>query len=392
MFINQLRQKIGVTFGNPETTTGGNALKFYASMRLDVRRIGQVKIGDEFVGGRTRVKLAKNKMAPPFTEAEFEIRYGTGVDVAAELIDLGLARGLVEKSGNHLSFAGTQLGSTCNYFCNEFGKCEPTMCIELQAACDSDGAPCCSAVSCAKGDSDEARCCDRGNDPCESSDECCAGLECATWEGRNISRCEAIEQPRKEIATRANDRARAATNTLPRPDRASALTVTSGRARASPRLHRPNVDHLPALLAQQRRGGRAAPTGAAIHHDLTVRRELTAARAQGVDGDVDSAREVTPRELAGAAHVEQDRPALDRGARLGRCHALRLRRAARCHAQRQRHVRTLPPLSFCSFHVVSPWKRVEQRSCQRPLAAKTRASARGGRGSPRGRCILCVSS
>jgi recombination protein RecA len=111
MFINQLRQKIGVTFGNPETTTGGNALKFYASMRFDVRRIGQVKIGDELVGGRTRVKIAKNKMAPPFTEAEFEIRYGTGVDTLAELIDLGLSRGLVEKSGNHLSFAGTTLGN-----------------------------------------------------------------------------------------------------------------------------------------------------------------------------------------------------------------------------------------------------------------------------------------
>ena len=111
MFINQLRQKIGVTFGNPETTTGGNALKFYASMRLDVRRIGQVKIGDELVGGRTRVKLAKNKCAPPFTEAEFEIRYGTGVDTLAELIDLGMSRGLIEKSGNHLSFAGTTLGN-----------------------------------------------------------------------------------------------------------------------------------------------------------------------------------------------------------------------------------------------------------------------------------------
>ena len=111
MFINQLRQKIGVTFGNPETTTGGNALKFYASMRLDVRRIGQVKVGDELVGGRTRVKIAKNKCAPPFTEAEFEIRYGTGVDTLAELIDLGLSRGLVEKSGNHLSFAGTTLGN-----------------------------------------------------------------------------------------------------------------------------------------------------------------------------------------------------------------------------------------------------------------------------------------
>ena len=111
MFINQLRQKIGVTFGNPETTTGGNALKFYASMRLDVRRIGQVKIGDELVGGKTRVKMAKNKCAPPFCEAEFEIRYGTGVDSLAELIDLGLARGLLEKSGNHLSFAGTTLGN-----------------------------------------------------------------------------------------------------------------------------------------------------------------------------------------------------------------------------------------------------------------------------------------
>src|SRR4029077_19708962 len=107
MFINQLRQKIGVTFGSPETTTGGNALKFYASMRLDVRRIGQVKIGDEIVGGRTRVKLAKNKCAPPFTEAEFYIRWGTGVATISELVDLGIVRGLVDKAGNHLSFAGS---------------------------------------------------------------------------------------------------------------------------------------------------------------------------------------------------------------------------------------------------------------------------------------------
>ncbi|HEY2367783.1 MAG TPA: recombinase RecA [Polyangiaceae bacterium] len=111
MFINQLRQKIGVTFGSPETTTGGNALKFYASMRLDVRRIGQVKIGDEIVGGRTRVKLAKNKCAPPFCEAEFEIRYGTGVDNLGELLDLGIARGLVDKNGNHHTFAGTAMGN-----------------------------------------------------------------------------------------------------------------------------------------------------------------------------------------------------------------------------------------------------------------------------------------
>jgi recombination protein RecA len=111
MFINQLRQKIGVVFGNPETTTGGNALKFYASMRLDVRRIGQVKVGDELVGGRTRVKLAKNKMAAPFCEAEFDIRYGVGVDACSELIDLGMARGIIEKNGNHLSFAGATLGN-----------------------------------------------------------------------------------------------------------------------------------------------------------------------------------------------------------------------------------------------------------------------------------------
>lgn len=111
LFLNQLRHKIGVTFGSPETTTGGNALKFYASMRLDVRRIGQVKVGDELLGGRTRVKIVKNKCAPPFTEAEFEIRWGTGVDPASELLDLGLTRGLVDKSGNHLSFGGSALGN-----------------------------------------------------------------------------------------------------------------------------------------------------------------------------------------------------------------------------------------------------------------------------------------
>jgi recombination protein RecA len=111
LFLNQLRHKIGVTFGSPETTTGGNALKFYASMRLDVRRIGQVKVGDEPVGGRTRVKIAKNKCAPPFTEAEFEIRWGTGVDALAELIDLGLTRELIDKTGNHLAFAGSPLGN-----------------------------------------------------------------------------------------------------------------------------------------------------------------------------------------------------------------------------------------------------------------------------------------
>lgn len=111
IFINQLRQKIGVMFGNPETTTGGNALKFYASMRLDVRRIGALKVGDEVLGNRVRVKMAKNKCSPPFTEAEFDLRYGQGIDRVAELIDLGLERGVLEKSGNHIRFGEQALGN-----------------------------------------------------------------------------------------------------------------------------------------------------------------------------------------------------------------------------------------------------------------------------------------
>jgi recombination protein RecA len=110
MFINQLRQKIGVVFGNPETTTGGNALKFYASVRLDVRRIGSVKVGEDAIGNRTRVKVVKNKCSPPFQEAEFEIRWGTGIDPAVDLLDLAIARGVVDKSGAHLTFAGEHIG------------------------------------------------------------------------------------------------------------------------------------------------------------------------------------------------------------------------------------------------------------------------------------------
>jgi recombination protein RecA len=110
LFINQIRMKIGVMFGNPETTTGGNALKFYASVRLDIRRIGAVKEGDEVVGSRTRVKVVKNKVAPPFRQAEFDIRYGVGVDRLAEAVDLGVERGLVEKSGAHFSLGGESIG------------------------------------------------------------------------------------------------------------------------------------------------------------------------------------------------------------------------------------------------------------------------------------------
>jgi recombination protein RecA len=110
IFINQIRMKIGVMFGSPETTTGGNALKFYASVRLDIRRIGAIKNGEEVVGNQTRVKVVKNKVAPPFREAEFEIMYGQGISRNGELIDIGVANGLVEKSGSWYSYNGERIG------------------------------------------------------------------------------------------------------------------------------------------------------------------------------------------------------------------------------------------------------------------------------------------
>ncbi|MGD8980751.1 MAG: recombinase RecA [Desulfobacterales bacterium] len=110
IFINQIRMKIGVVFGNPETTTGGNALKFYASVRLDIRRIGSIKDGQEIVGNRTRVRVVKNKMAPPFTEAEFDILYGEGISQTADLIDTGVMAGIIEKSGSWYSYDGERVG------------------------------------------------------------------------------------------------------------------------------------------------------------------------------------------------------------------------------------------------------------------------------------------
>jgi recombination protein RecA len=110
IFINQIRMKIGVMFGNPETTTGGNALKFYASVRLDIRRIGALKNGEEVIGNQTRVKVVKNKVAPPFREAEFEIMYGAGISRSGELIDIGVAQGLVEKAGSWYSYNGERIG------------------------------------------------------------------------------------------------------------------------------------------------------------------------------------------------------------------------------------------------------------------------------------------
>jgi len=110
IFINQIRMKIGVMFGSPETTTGGNALKFYSSVRMDIRRIGAVKRGDEIVGNETRVKVVKNKMAPPFRQTEFEILYGEGTSREGELIDLGVANGLVDKAGAWYSCNGDRIG------------------------------------------------------------------------------------------------------------------------------------------------------------------------------------------------------------------------------------------------------------------------------------------
>ncbi len=110
VFINQIRMKIGVMFGNPETTTGGNALKFYSSVRLDIRRIGSVKEGDEAVGNETRVKVVKNKVAPPFRQAEFQIMYGTGINRLAEIIDMGVKEGFVDKSGAWYSYNGDKIG------------------------------------------------------------------------------------------------------------------------------------------------------------------------------------------------------------------------------------------------------------------------------------------
>lgn len=120
VFINQIRMKIGVMFGSPETTTGGNALKFYASMRFDIRRVGAIKQGEAVVGSRTRVKIVKNKMAAPFREAEFDIMYGEGVNKLGEIVDLGAEAGVIEKSGAWYSFEGTRIGqgrdNVCAYF------------------------------------------------------------------------------------------------------------------------------------------------------------------------------------------------------------------------------------------------------------------------------------
>ena len=130
IFINQIRMKIGVMFGSPETTTGGNALKFYASIRLDIRRIGQVKEGDEIVGSETRVKVVKNKMAPPFREALFQILYGKGVNHLGELVDLAVAQELVQKAGAWYSYQSNKIGQGKNNVIRHLEE-NPALAIEL---------------------------------------------------------------------------------------------------------------------------------------------------------------------------------------------------------------------------------------------------------------------
>ncbi len=132
IFINQIRMKIGVMFGNPETTTGGNALKFYSSVRLDIRRIGAIKKGDEITGNETRVKVVKNKMAPPFKKAEFQILYGEGISREAELIDIGVQLGFVEKSGAWYSYGPDRIGQGKDNV-REFLKQNPDIASEIEA-------------------------------------------------------------------------------------------------------------------------------------------------------------------------------------------------------------------------------------------------------------------
>jgi len=132
IFINQIRMKIGVMFGNPETTTGGNALKFYASVRMDIRRIGSIKKGDEITGSETRVKVVKNKMAPPFKQAEFQILYGEGISREGELIDLGVQHGIVEKSGAWYSYGPDRIGQGKENV-REFLKQNPDIAADIEA-------------------------------------------------------------------------------------------------------------------------------------------------------------------------------------------------------------------------------------------------------------------
>ncbi len=133
VFINQIRMKIGVMYGSPETTTGGNALKFYASVRLDIRRTGSVKRGDEIIGNNVRVKVVKNKVAPPFREVEFDIMYGEGISKLGEIIDLGVKAGVIEKSGSWFSYSSQRIGQGRDNV-RDFLKANPDIAADIEKA------------------------------------------------------------------------------------------------------------------------------------------------------------------------------------------------------------------------------------------------------------------
>ncbi len=155
IFINQIRMKIGVMFGNPETTSGGNALKFYASVRLDIRRIGQIKDKDDIVGSQTRVKVVKNKVAPPFKTVEFDIMYGEGISKTGELVDLGVKAGIVEKSGTWFSYGETRIGQGRENAKN-FLKANPEIAANIEKAIRSNAGLVSEAMLAADGDDEVA--------------------------------------------------------------------------------------------------------------------------------------------------------------------------------------------------------------------------------------------
>ncbi len=154
IFINQIRMKIGVMFGNPETTTGGNALKFYASVRLDIRRIGQIKNGEDVVGNQTRVKVVKNKVAPPFKVVEFDIIYGEGVSKMGELIDLGVKANIVDKSGSWFSYEGERIGQGREN-AKTFLKANPEVANRIETALRAASGHLASVMATKPGDDDE---------------------------------------------------------------------------------------------------------------------------------------------------------------------------------------------------------------------------------------------
>jgi recombination protein RecA len=155
IFINQIRMKIGVMFGSPETTTGGNALKFYASVRLDIRRIGAIKKGEDVVGNQTRVKVVKNKVAPPFKQVEFDIMYGEGISYAGELVDLGVKANVVEKSGAWLSYNGERIGQGREN-AKDFLRAHPDVAQKIAAAIRENAGLVATEMLAGEGDEDMA--------------------------------------------------------------------------------------------------------------------------------------------------------------------------------------------------------------------------------------------